>query len=112
MHILFLKVLFYCQCCHFSKLIFPIFFFCIISELVYVPKYEISTKGKCILVHGGNRYVAYRAPRVRNSIITQRWKCAISIKSRYICKAKAITKSENGVESVTFNGTHCHEPPN
>lgn len=38
-----------------------------------------------------------------------RWRCTFAIKNRYLCRAKAWTYLNDGIESVSFDGVHCDE---
>jgi hypothetical protein len=54
-------------------------------------------------------YGGYAYNKDRESKTSAHWKCAIF--TRYRCKARAVTKSINGVEHFKMNNlTHYHAP--
>lgn len=76
---------------------------------VIKPTYSVSERGKLVLVHDGFKYTQNGDARATHDGITTRWRCRQSISGLFPCKAKAYTKLYNdGVEHVTFNGSHCH----
>lgn len=84
---------------------------CDISDKnVHQPKYIVSSRGKFMLTHNGYKYVQRDNPTNGSNGIQTKWRCGYYINKRYVCTAKAATVLNcNGVESVTFNGVHCHE---
>lgn len=74
------------------------------------PTFGVSIRGRLTLLHDGFKFVQRGQPRVTDCGTTASWRCSHLINGRFGCNAKAQTFIDfNGVENVTFSGSHCHE---
>lgn len=59
-----------------------------------------------MLTHNGFKYFMKKLFGLKT-----RWNCSFAKNHRYVCRAKAWTYlNNNGVEIVSFDGDHCHNP--
>lgn len=96
----------------FSKTSFLIYvIFVLFPEQSNKPKYIVSKMGKFMLTHQGAKYTQSSAPVITVVGSKTRWRCTYMSNGRYACRAKAQTYLDiDGVETVEYDGQHCHGP--